>query len=269
MRKFILFLLLAVSAYCLWFYLTQLSGGPVRSPLVRSEKEAIRRIDVVDVKGQPFTLRLGEDGKWVVSREQQLLYGQEEKVAGLLALLTATKSDSLVKYLDREKAEGSVSLHILGDTDEEDIDIYYFRDDKLPLYGYLPNAQLTLAFPPASRDEFLQHLNFNAYRERRLLDLAAGEVDSIMVMRGDSLLWGITSGDLSRSAQQFIAPAAAPYADFFDEIAFRDREYADILLYSGAEIKTVKAYRDTLWPHPFVLVGEDYPRRFLGYESLR
>ncbi|MEM6771508.1 MAG: hypothetical protein AAF597_13075, partial [Bacteroidota bacterium] len=121
---------------------------------------------------------------------------------------------------------------------------------------------------PASAKGIMQSLRFDHFREPRLLNLTHEQVDSIVVSYHDSLLWKTDTANLALLAQHLLAPAAAPYADHFDEIAHRDRYCADLDLYFSGKAHRIQAYRDSLWPQPYVLVGEDYPRRYLGFEQI-
>ncbi|OAV42622.1 hypothetical protein [Lewinella sp. 4G2] len=271
MSRLISLLFFVAVAYGAWFYLKDYSRGPVEVRLVQADLDDISRISLLpkDGRSELFRLQRGEGNQWMATRKQRLLLDRDGKIARFVDMLASVTSDSTIRKLPKGEDYRTVEIRIRAQGEEEGFSLHFTRSAQLPVYASWAEAEEVLALPPSLNAWREEYLHFDAYRERRLLNLLATEVDSISVLKQDSLLWGINIGDLSATAQRFIAPAAAPHADYFDEIAHRDREFAKIKLYHGAAYKTITVYRDSLWPSPFVLNGEDYPRRFLGYDALR
>ncbi|NJC26748.1 hypothetical protein [Neolewinella antarctica] len=270
MRSLLYLLLFVFLAYGAYYYFDRLSDAPLKTELLSKGSEAISYVVVTPENEGPFELKRGEENQWVVSRDHRLIYGQTERINTFVNELRTLQSDSVQLNPRRDRKGQSITLSVGTTAQQENFTLEFPNDLHEPVLAHLAtDDQSALALPPRTRTWRTNYLNFDAYRDRQLLDLDPRLVDSLIVYRGDSVLWGITTGNLAASATRFIAPAAAPYADQFDEIAHRDRLYGQIKLYADGRAKTVTVYRDSLWPLPFVLVGEDYPRRFLGYERLR
>lgn len=268
MRKLILLLSLFAVGYACWFYTSQYSNEPLRVPLLQLDAEEVTSIEISGTN-QNFQLIKGENDSWVVSQDQRLLYHREKKVGELLHLLKTTLSDSLMLAPAGGGNIEMILLEVKTAVTSELVSLVFTAEPSTPVMAKLGDPATFLAYPSHLHAWRKEYLRFDSYRERRLLDVSPADVDSIIVYKNDSILWGINTGDLRQSAARLIVPEAASYADHFDEISFRDREYATIKLFVGNQPKQITVYRDSLWPRPFVLVGEDYPRRFLGYDALR
>lgn len=268
MKKLLPLLLLASVFYAAWFYWQRYADRPLQEQFLPITAEAVQSVTVQPPnREQPFTLTRTENG-WVVARPPQQLLDQSYKAEELVRQLTSLKTDS-VGY-SSPIAEG-ISVTIIS-TDA--------RSDKFTLYQYADGKTMaTVAatgdryyLNPASSSGVLPQLRFDHFREPRLLNLTAEQVDSVVVSYHDSLLWTTDTANLALLVQHLLAPApttfGTPYADFFDEIAHRDRYYADFDFYFAGKPYRVQAFQDSLWPQPYVLVGEDFPRRYLGFMQI-
>ena len=265
-------LLLAGVIYAGWYYLSAATNRPIRVPLIADSRVAISKV-IVGSRSPEFQLERGDvtdtgEDRWVVSRKQKLLYGQDGRIRRLLEDLTTAVSDSLVTGSPNRTLERRV-VELRGPGYREVFTFYFGQDPAGAVFVQFDGAGATLALPATANRWLREYFTFDAYREPRLLNVSPEAVDSIFVMRRDSILWGITAGDMRQAAQRFIASNTAAYADHFDEIAHQDRAFATIELYTQGTPRQIQVFRDSLWPQPYVLVGEDYPRRSLGYASLR
>jgi len=266
MRTLIPLLLLACLAYAGWYYWQAYTDTPLREKLLLAEARDMRQVTVHErAQEGSFQLRKTEEGDWVVNREYTQVRDQSSRVRSLIGKLAALRTDSTVANFD---PRGSYRFSVASETYGEEVLSLTVAPDGLGL-ALVERTGDAFAVPAAAVSDILQHLRFEYYRERRLLRLAAERVDSVVVRYGDSLLWRMDPADLPTAAQAFLAPAAAPYADYFDEIAHQDRYHASIRLYDGDSAHVVTAYLDSLWPRPYVLVGQDFPRRYLAADSLR
>jgi hypothetical protein len=94
------------------------------------------------------------------------------------------------------------------------------------------------------------------------------------VLYHDSLRWRVPQVEVSRLSKTFITPAFSPdepppYADYFDEVMDREKYFATLTLYAVADSHYIEVFRDSQWVRPYVLVGEDFPRRYFALDSLR
>lgn len=268
MRRLILLLLLATGAYTVWFYTIGLNDSGKYLPLIRTELSTVDKI-VVAGKAHAFKLQRAENGEWLAVREQKILFKQNAQVDSFFSALELAVADSVLTNVQTKPSWTVVDLTFPAKSSPEKLRFHFPVDQSRPVYAQLEGGEDYLVLAPTFHRWRTDFLDFDGYREMRLLDLSPNSVDSLYVLKKDSILWGVNSGELAATASRFIVPAAAHYADHFDEIRHQDRAYATIKLYAGDGTKTVTVYRDSLWPQPFVLVGEDYPRRFLGYERLR
>jgi len=99
-------------------------------------------------------------------------------------------------------------------------------------------------------------------------------------LRTDSVMHRFPSGagpDVSlvgEVSKALIAPAAAPngppaYADYFDEVMDRDKYFVTLTVHAPGGMHYIEVFRDSQWVKPYVLVGDDYPRRYFALDSLR
>lgn len=265
MRKLLPLLLLISALYAGWFYWQRFSDRPLQEPLLPVATKNIRRVIIQGPnRSAPFSLTRTENG-WVVVRANQQILDQSLKAAALVERLTALQTDS-ISYQAPETTGVKVRVE---NTDG--------GADELTLHQ--PPGGMVLATIPATGDVFylnpgtanglIPQLSFDYFREPRLLNLTPNQVDSVIASYHDSLLWRADTVSLPMLAQHLLAPAAAPFADFFDEIAHQDRYYADLDFYFSGKAHRIQVFQDSIWPQPYVLVGEDFPRRYLGFQQIR
>ena len=274
MRTLLFLCLLIAATYATYYYVGLGSDEPLRIPLVRADlRQNIKRIQIKPRGPGEFLMRLdqGDNGQWIVSKDQKLIYDQSARVRGFLTDLANTVSDSVVTgSAARLRDRRLVTLDIHSGTGREVINLAFADDTSSPVYAWFESSSNLLCLSPSTNAWLKGYLTFDAYRERRLLDLNPAAVDSIVALGTDNtLLYRSHPSELPDLATHFIAPAFSQHADYFDEIAHQDRRFGQVLLYADGQPKTITVYHDSLWAQPYVLVGEDYPRRFLGYDALR
>ena len=268
MRNLVLALIIFAVGYSTWYYGARLFSNPVEYPLFLTGREEVTKVIVGEGNDQ-FEFIRGTENEWVVARGQRISYDRPAKVDSFLTLLFNTRSNLSSQERDYLSYPTTSRIEIAGPGGRERVTLYIPTNPATAVVASHATSGAVLSLPPITRRWRGEYLHFDAYRERRLVDLDPASVDSIHTYRGDSLLHKVAPLALGTTAPYFIAPALAPYADYFDEIAHRDREYGRVELYAGDAVKTITVYRDSLWPQPYVLVGKDYPRRFLGYDALR
>ncbi|MFT6000398.1 MAG: hypothetical protein ACI81P_002859 [Neolewinella sp.] len=265
MRTLIPLLLLAIAGYAGWYYWQQYTDKPLKANLIATALPDLDRISIMDGLTEDFALvRIDDTEDWAVTREATELYDQADKIRELLAGLAAIRTDSIMRKFPEE---GFITLVLESEEQSESVDLFFSEIDK-----HLARRSLTgdVFAINATTLQGIQHLlRFESYRERRLLRILPERIDSITVVSNDSLHWRSNPLEVALLAKTFIAPAAAPYADYFDEIMDRDKHFATLNLYAGGEPHRIEVYLDSLWPQPYVLVGDDFPRRFLAVDSLR
>ncbi|MEM9258769.1 MAG: hypothetical protein AAGA62_03920 [Bacteroidota bacterium] len=268
MRTLIPLLLVACLGYAGWYYWQEYTDVPLKEKLLLATSNQIDRIVVHEQRGEaPFTIRkLTETEGWVISREHQELLDQSAKAATLMQALVQLTTDSVMDTKISE--ESHYSLSVFSEEHGQEKLQFALTPSGLGLASLAKGGDI-FAVPSAPLKQIFPLLRFEYYRERRLLNVAAERVDSITALHHDSLLWRAEPEAVSALAQTYIAPAAAPFADYFDEIAHQDRYYATLRLFAAGKAHEVFAYRDSLWPQVYVLVGQDYPRRYLALDSLR
>jgi hypothetical protein len=265
MRTLIPLVLLAIAGYAGWYYWQQYTDKPLKANLIAMAMHDLKRVSITDGLTENFALvRMDGTDDWAVKREVTELYDQSEKIQQLLVKLAAIRTDSIMRKFPEE---GFISLVLESEGQTEAIDVFFSEEGRhLARRGvtgdvFALNAETLRGLQPL--------LRFESYRERRLLRILPERIDSITAVSNDSLHWVISQPEVALLAKTFIAPAAAPYADYFDEIMDRDKHFATLNLYAGGESHQIEVYLDSLWQKPYVLVGADYPRRFLAVDSLR
>ena len=265
MRTLIPLILLAIAGYAGWYYWQQYTDKPLKANLIATALPDLNRVLITDGVVEDFALvRMEGSDDWAVKREATELYDQSEKIRELLDGLAAIRTDSIMR---RFPEEGFVSLVLESEGQSESVDIFFSETGRhLARRGntgdvFALNAETLRGIQPL--------LRFERYRERRLLRILPERIDSITAVSNDSLHWKSQQPEVALLAKTFIAPAAAPYAEYFDEIMDRDKHFATLNLYAGGEPHQIEVYLDSLWPKPYVLVGADFPRRFLAVDSLR
>lgn len=264
MRKLLPLLLLASIFYAVWFYWQRYADRPLQAPLLTITAEEVEVITVPSAATpNPLTLTRTEQG-WVVSRPPQQLLDQALKAEELLQLLIGLRTDS-VAY--RPPKEAGTTVTIRSFAGEEDNIVLYPGTDGVPIAATPATGDLYY-LNPATVGDLLPRLSFDYYRSPRLLNLRPQQVDSIVISVQDSLHQKAATEITPLLARHFLAPASAPYADYFDEIGHQDRYLADYDFFFSGKAHRVQVFRDSLWPQPYVLVGEDYPRRYLGFKTI-
>lgn len=268
MRTLIPLLLLGCLGYAGWYYWQEYTDVPLKEKLLLATSEQIDHILVHEQRGEAqFTVRrFSETDGWVISREHQELLDQSEKAEALAVALAQLKTDSVMSGKFRE--ESHYSLSVFSDAYGEE-KVLMALPPEGPAVVSLAKGGDVFAVPARLLQQLVPMLRFDHYRERRLLHLAADRVDSIIALHHDSLLWRAAPEAVPALAKSYIAPAAAPFADYFDEIAHQDRYHATLRLYANGQAHDIMAYQDSLWPQVYVLTGQDFPRRFLALDSLR
>ena len=264
MRRLLPILLLLILAYIGWYYWQRLADRPLEIAVLGLRAEEITRITAGPAGEAPQLELSRTDDGWVVAQPPRQLYDQSVRAASLVERLAELRSDSLCR---RPPAGPGTRVVVYGGPGRQRELVFYPATTSTPLVR-VTAADDVYHLPPDAGRYLLPALAFDHYRERRLLDLLPGRVDSLVARRGDSTLWVVDSG-LAPLSDRLLAPAAAPFADHFDEIAHRDRYHADLHFYHAGRSHRVRAYRDSLWPQPYVLVGDDYPRRYFSFDRIR
>jgi len=265
MRTLIPLILLAIIGYAGWYYWQQYTDKPLKANLITTALPNLNRVSILDGIIEDFELiRIDGTDDWAVKREVTELYDQSEKIRKLLTGLAAIRTDSIMR---RFPEEGFISLVLESEGQSESVDLFFSEIGR-----HLARRGITgdvFALNATTLRGIQPLLRFESYRERRLLRILPERIDSITAVSNDSLHWKISQPEVALLAKTFIAPAAAPYAEYFDEIMDRDKHFATLNLYAGGEPHQIEVYLDSLWPMPYVLVGNDFPRRFLAVDSLR
>ncbi|MEO0734136.1 MAG: hypothetical protein AAFZ52_14970 [Bacteroidota bacterium] len=269
MRTLLPLLLLACLAYAGWYYWQQYNDQPVRAALLLAAAEDIIRVQISERPNEAaFELRNADVTEaWVVNREHTQLRDQSTVIQNFLTQLTGLETDSIAHNFVIEEKQYVLVVHSTTYGEEA---LQFALPPEGPALARRTKSGDIFALPRQTVAALLPYLRFDHYREPRLLNLAAAGVDSIVARQRDSLLWQMNHSDsLPVLAQTFIAPASAPYADYFDEIADQEKYYATLQLFANGQPHVVTIFRDSLWPQPYVLVGEDFPRRYLAADTLR
>ena len=269
MRTLIPIVLLAALAYTGWFYLQSWTDTPLRERLLLTDTGTLREISVTEAKRSYRMFRSGEGG-WVVKRDAIELYDQSDAVKNLVSLLRDLRTDSVMYRFP--EAPGP-DLTLTGRGDRLEVLSFRFPAGSPPLVRVGATGDV-FALPPEVRSPLRRMLRFETYRGKTTLAAEPGDVDSIKVSYHDSLLWRVPQAEVLRLSKTFIAPASAPdapppYADYFDEVMDRERYFATLTLFAVADSLRIEVFRDSQWVRPYVIVGEDFPRRYFALDSLR
>ncbi|SEQ38901.1 hypothetical protein [Neolewinella agarilytica] len=266
MRRLIPIVLFAVLIYVSWFYWQEYTDAPLREKLLLSAADELTQVRVT-APGQPhpFQLTRLEDKQWVVSRDNRQILDQSARAEDFVRALTELRTDSVVNSLpDQDFTTITLSSDEYG---EEELRMYAGAGG--PALARISSTGDIFALQPEAVTDVLPALSFDHFRGKELLHLAAASVDSIVATRNDSLLWRLGPTEAGEVAQTILAPASAPsYADHFDEIADRDKYHATLSFFTAGQPHTVTVFLDSLWPQPYVLVGEDFPNRFFGADKI-
>lgn len=266
MRRLIPIVLLGVFIYVSWFYWQEYTDAPLQEKLLLSTADEVSQVRV-SAPGQPlpFLLTRLEDKQWVVSRDNRQILDQSARAEDFVRALTELRTDSVVNSLpDRDFTTITLTADAYG---KEELRIYAGAGG--PALARISGTGDIFALQPEAVTDVLPALSFDHFRGKRLLHLAATSVDSIVATRNDSLLWTLGPAEASELAKTILAPASAPtYADHFDEIADRDKYHATLSLFTAGRPHIITVFRDSLWPQPYVLIGEDFPNRFFAVEKI-
>lgn len=264
MRKLIIILLPLILLYTTWYYFQKFNDQPLQEQLSTIAAEEVAKVIITGPQREvPLSMTRIDDG-WVVTRSPRQILDQSVRVQTFVDRLTALTTDS-VSW--RRDLDGGTRVVLKGTSGREDEFILIRTKEGTPLAQVVATGDV-FHLPPATARYIFPALEFEHYREQRLLHLLPGQVDSIVASRHDSTLWVIDSA-LTSLSEHFLAPASAPYADHFDEIAHRDRYHADLDFYFSGRAHRIQVFQDSLWPQPYVLVGTDFPRRYLGFTRIR
>lgn len=267
MRRLLPVLLLLVLGYVVWFYWQEFTDRPLRQPLLRTDPATVSRMTVGEGE-ETFTIAAA-DRRWTVRRGNTELYDQDDRVAELLTTLAGLRTDSVVyRFPQRDFSRLALTTPAGG---REELDFAFATHG--PHRARVVATGDVYALAPAGCLALQRLLRFGAYRGERTVADAVTAVDSVRVWYGDSLAAALPPAAQDRLAAWLMRPArpAAPvrYADYFDEVMDQDKALATYVLYAADGPHRVRVYRDSLWPAPFVIVGEDHPRRYLAADSLR
>lgn len=264
MKKLFLLLPPLILLYAAWFYWQGLGDRPLREQLLSLHTDEVTEVTITPPAGESvLTLTRAENG-WVVARGPRQILGESVRVEQLIDRLTTLQTDSVSRRKTVTRGY-KVQLRTADDRVENLFLAHPARETPL---AQIPATGDVYHLPPEAARYIFPALRFDHYREARLLHLLPGQVDSIVASRNDSTLW-VEAEVLSPLYQRLLAPAAAPFADYFDEIAHRDRYHADLDFYFSGKAHRVQVFRDSLWPQPYVLVGADFPRRFIAFDRIR
>lgn len=268
MRTLLPLLLFAVLGYVSWFYWQEYTDRPLSERLLLTDFHELGRVSIRHDKAG-FDLLPADNGRWVVKQGVTEIYDQNDRVQQLFTRLAALRTDSVMR---RFPADDFVQLRLTNkgagpQVQGELVDLYFPTEG--PALARVVATNDVFALRPAGLREVQRLLYFEAYLGGTTLRLTASQVDSLSASYRDSLLWWAAPDELSRLAQRFLAPAAAPNADYFDEVMDREKYFATLSLYTNGLAHHIEVYRDSGWAKPYVLVGEAFPRRYFALDSLR
>lgn len=300
MRRLLPILLIACVAYAAWYALRDRLDAPLRGPAIMSAPQDVRWVSI-DGPEEDIRLEKGGDGRWTVSRERLVLFGQDERIERFLSDVCALRTDSVLTEPPYGARRYRIGLHRAEGT--EILELLLPANAEVPAALRIGRGGDVYALADDLRAWPRRYLRFDAYRELRLRPAGAPAPDSLRFRpAADSLAegWSWTFGDSTKRGSppdttpstiapmnagplaRLLAPARrrpnetnAPgmnevgYADFFDEIRHADRFFGTVTLYAGADSSRIRVFRDSAWARPYVVVSDAYPRRFLSMPALR
>lgn len=269
MRTLIPIVLFAALAYAGWFYLQSFTGAPLHERLLLTDTGTLRELSVANAEGG-FRMFRPEKRGWVVKQDAIECYDQADAVEELVRLLKDLKTDSVMHYFPPESGP---DVTLVGPGDRLEVLSFRFPAGSPPVVRVGATGDVFALSAKVSRP-LQRMLRFETYRGKTSLAILPVEVDSIAVKFQDSLLWNVPIADVPRLSKAFVAPAAAPdgspaYADYFDEVMDRDKYFATLHVYALGGTHRIEVFRDSQWVRPYVLSGDDYPRRYFALDSLR
>ena len=261
MRTLIPLLILFVLGYVAWSAWERFTARPLQTELLRLAGPDLEEI-IVTEDDRRFRFFRAED-RWVVARDNQEIYDQSAAVEELVTVLSDIRTDSVLR---RAQGEALFDVQLLAAGANERFALHF------PAAGP-PHARLlatgdVFALPPPVGPVLQRSLRFATYRGDRTLQIAAARVDSIVMERNDSLRLRPDPDRLRLLSHLLLAPAPAPNAPYFDEVADREKQYATLSVFADGTPHRITAYRDSAWPKPFVIIGEDFPLRPFALDSI-
>ncbi len=269
MRKLLFLLALLGLTYAGWQWLypgdapTRLIDRPVFQL-----RDSRPEVTVSHANGSSFRLLpAGADGGYLAIRGAIQATGIDDRASGLLRELRNLRIDSLSRG-GRPFGE-SVHLELSGANERERVEFIFPLRGEGPVVAAYFGQPDYFALAPTKRD-LRPLLEFDHFRDRRLTRVNHNNrgADSILLVRGDSMRVRLRGKVGAEAVMEIIAPASAPFADFFDELEFADRRLGDLLVYQDSQPHRVGLYRDSSWLRPYVLASRIYPRRYLSVDSL-
>lgn len=283
MRTLIPIVLLAALAYAGWFYLQPFTDMPLHENLLLTDTQTLREMTVANNE-RTFRIFRGEETGWVVKQNAIELYDQSEAVGELVEFLSQLQTDSV---MHRFPPDPGPDVSLSGTEEQHEVLSFRFPAGSPPVVRVGLTGDV-FALPFSVIDPLRRMLRFETYRGRESLKIDPRTVDSIAVRYHDSLLWRVPKAEIPRLSKAFIAPAPSPqngvapalvlaagpnstppYADYFDEVMDREKYFATLTLYALADSHRIEVFRDSQWVRPYVLVGNDFPRRYFALDSLR
>jgi hypothetical protein len=256
-------------AYAGWYYVQPLTTTPLQENLLLTDTETLRELRVA-TETNTFRIFPAETGNWVVKQGALELYDQTYAVEELIGLLDGLRTDSVEQSFPPEPGP---EVSLLGPGEQREVLSFRFPAGSPPVVRVEATGDV-FALPGKVSKPLQKMLSFDTYRGKSSLAILPSEVDSITVKHRDSLLWRVPLADVPRLSKAFIAPAAAPngppaYADYFDEVMDRDKYFATLTLHALGGKHYIEVFRDSQWVKPYVLSGDDHPRRYFALDSLR
>jgi hypothetical protein len=259
-------------AYAGWFYLQSFTDTPLRENLLLTDTQTLREMTVTNDK-QSFRMFRGEEAGWVVKQNAIELYDQSKTVDQLVEFLSALQTDSV---MHRFSPEPGPDVSLLGPDERHEVLSFRFPAGSPPVVRVGLTGDV-FALPFSVAEPLRRMLRFETYRGKTSLAILPAEVDSITVHHHDSLLWRVPVADVLRLSKMIIfpieaegsVPNAPAYADYFDEVMDREKYFGTFTLHALGGKHHVEIFRDSQWVKPYVLAGDDYPRRYFAIDSLR
>ena len=269
MRTLIPILFFAVMAYAGWYYLRPLTATPLQEKLLLTDTRTFREMTITTPENT-FRIFPTEEGNWAVKQGTVERYDQTYLVEELIRLLDGLRTDSV---MHRFPSGAGPDVSLVGEAEEHERLNFRFPAGSPPVVRVEATGDV-FALPNSVRSSLQRMLRFETYRGKNTLAILPSEVDSITVKHQDSLLWRVPLADVPRLSKALIAPAAAPngppaYADYFDEVMDRDKYFVTLTVHAPGGMHYIEVFRDSQWVKPYVLVGDDYPRRYFALDSLR
>jgi len=237
--------------------------------LLLTDTGSLHELTVTNDK-RTYRIFLAEKDNWVVKQGAIEIYGQSYAVEELVRMLGNLRTDSV---MHRFPPEPGPDVSLLGPGTEREVLNFRFPAGSPPVVRVEATGDV-YALPNSVSRPLQRMLRFETYRGKRSLAIEPAEVDSITVSYHDSLLWRVDTTEVLRLSKTFIAPATAPdgppaYADYFDEVMDREKYFATFTLHALGGKHRIEVFQDSQWVKPYVLAGDDYPRRYFAIDSIR